>query len=449
MTFKNKINFITVASWVILLVAVMPVSTIRAQSSNNIEATPNRYIVILKDQVSDRSKSPADAVSGTSVRQAAERLIEEVKQNQLSIQNKLDPQSETIVTANRLDRVYEHALKGFSATLTPEGVALLRSKAEIDDVLPDIAGSAHIIQSPVPSWGLDRIDQTDLPLDGGYEYFTDGSDVHVYILDSGIRASHQEFVGRVGNGFDAQDNDSNPQDCNGHGTHVAGTLGGLSYGVAKNVVIHPVRVLDCNGNFEFASIVIAGIDWVIQNKQQPAAANMSLGTFEPYSPLDMAAENLVAAGITTVVSAGNNNQDACTDGSPARTPSVITVASATITDARSSFSNTGSCVDLFAPGSSINSAWLTSDTASAVLDGTSMATPHVAGVVAMFLEENPMATPAQVTNAIMNGTTANRISNPGPGTPNRLLYSKLTETPSPPPEENLAWLVPIINLLLL
>ena len=404
---------------------------------------PNQYIIVFKDQDLKRP-GPAIATTGESVQQAAERLINQAKQNQLWISNRAGPQRRARAITNRLDKVYEHALRGFAARLTPEAVEFLQNKSEIDYIAPDQVVKLNAIQTPTPSWGLDRIDQSNLPLDQSYEYLTDGSTVHAYVIDTGIRATHNEFIGRVGNGYDAMDNDNNPVDCNGHGTHVAGTVAGTNYGVAKNVMIHPVRVFGCGNSGSFSD-TIEGINWILGNLQLPAVANMSLGG-NAYPPVDTAVNNLINAGVTVVVSAGNDNTDACSQ-SPARVANAITIASSTISDQRSSFSNTGTCVDIFAPGSSITSAWWTADTATAILSGTSMSAPHVAGVVALYLEENPTATTGQVTNAIINGSTANLISNPGSGTPNRLLYSKLTDAP-PQPDENLAWLVPVINLIL-
>jgi subtilisin family serine protease len=279
----------------------------------------------------------------------------------------------------------------------------------------------HAVQTPTPSWGLDRIDQRNLPLNQAYEYLNDGSGVHAYVIDSGIRATHNEFSGRVGNGFDFIDNDTIPNDCNGHGTHVAGTLGGTNFGVAKNVTIHPVRVFGC-GNTTPTSTIIAGINWVSANRQLPAVANMSLGG-PALTALDTAVVNLINSGVVAVVSAGNDNGANACNSSPARVANALTVASSTMTDQRSGFSNIGNCIDIFAPGSAIVSAWITSNTASNTLNGTSMAAPHVSGVAALRLDVQPSQTPAQVNTAIINSATTNRISNPGSGTPNRLLFS--------------------------
>ncbi|MGH3347928.1 MAG: S8 family serine peptidase [Nocardioides sp.] len=322
-------------------------------------------------------------------------------------------------------------VEGFSAELSDAAVATLREDADVAYIEADQRLAIDTTQSPA-TWGLDRIDQRNRPLNNAYTYTPTGSGVTAYIIDTGVRASHNEFGGRVGSGFSAINDGRGTNDCNGHGTHVAGTVGGTTYGVAKQVTIRPVRVLDCNGSGT-TSGVIAGIDWVTGNHSagNPAVANMSLGGGVS-SALDTAVNNSIADGVTYAVAAGNDNANAC-NGSPSRVGAALTVGSTTSTDARSSFSNYGSCLDIFAPGSSITSAWYTSNTATNTISGTSMATPHVAGVAALYLQGNPSASPSAVGNAIISTSTSGVVSNPGSGSPNRLLYSRLSGGDNPPP----------------
>ena len=323
--------------------------------------------------------------------------------------------------------VYQHALKGFAVQLTEKQAARLAADPRVAYVEPDQVIQAVATQSPA-TWGLDRIDQRDLPLSNSYTYNQSGQGVHAYVIDTGIRATHQEFAGRIGNGFTAINDGQGTNDCNGHGTHVAGTTGGTTYGVAKQVTLHAVRVLGCNGSGSTTG-VIAGVDWVTQNHVQPAVANMSLGGGVS-TALDQAVSNSIAAGVSYAIAAGNDNTNAC-NGSPARVASANTVAATTSSDARSSFSNFGACVDLFAPGSSITSAWSTSSTATNTISGTSMATPHVAGALALYLQTNPTATPATATQALLSNTTANKVTGAGTGSPNRLLDSLFGAAPPP------------------
>ena len=317
----------------------------------------------------------------------------------------------------KLKHVYKHAINGFSVEMSEADAEEMAQDYRVLFVEEDGVVTADATQTS-PPWGLDRIDQRNRPLSGTYTYNWTGSGVRAYIIDTGIRTAHTQFGGRASNVFDAFG--GNGQDCNGHGTHVAGTVGGSTYGVAKSALLRGVRVLNCSGSGS-TSGVIAGVDWVRQNHIAPAVANMSLGGGAS-SALDTAVNNLHNAGVAIAVAAGNSNVDAC-NSSPARAVNAITTGSTTSTDARSSFSNFGTCLDIFAPGSSILSAWHTSNTATATLSGTSMASPHVAGVAALYKQANPSASSTTIRNAIVNNATTGVVSNAGTGSPNRLVYS--------------------------
>ncbi|HTG86759.1 MAG TPA: S8 family peptidase [Pyrinomonadaceae bacterium] len=317
----------------------------------------------------------------------------------------------------KLKHVYQHAINGFAVEMSEADAEALSQDFRVKYVEEDSVVTADVTQNN-PPWGLDRIDQRNRPLSGTYTYNWTGSGVRAYVIDTGIRTTHNEFGGRASNVFDAFGGSG--ADCNGHGTHVAGTIGGATYGVAKSSMPRGVRVLDCNGSGSNSG-VIAGVDWVRLNHIAPAVANMSLGGGIS-SALDTAVNNLHNANVTIAVAAGNSNANAC-NSSPARAANAITVGSTTTTDARSSFSNFGTCLDLFAPGSGILSAWFSSNTATATLSGTSMASPHVAGVAALYKQANPSASSTTIRNAIVNNATTNVVTNPGTGSPNRLLYS--------------------------
>ena len=315
--------------------------------------------------------------------------------------------------------VYTTALTGFAASLPEQALNGLVHNPNVEYIEVDQTVTIDGTQTPA-TWGLDRIDQHSLPLNNTYTYNSTGAGVNAYIIDTGIQVSHNEFGGRASVSFDSVGDGRNGVDCNGHGTHVAGTVGGTTYGVAKNVSLFAVRVLNCSGSGT-TSGVIAGVDWVAGNHASPAVANMSLGGGAS-TALDTAVNNSINAGVTYAVAAGNSKRDAC-KYSPARVPAALTVGATTSSDARASYSNYGPCLDLFAPGSSITSAWIGSVSATNTISGTSMATPHVAGVAALYLSANPNAAPSTVAAAIKGAATPNVVSNAGRGSVNLLLYS--------------------------
>lgn len=309
---------------------------------------------------------------------------------------------------------YATAIKGFAATLSPGAVALLQADPDVAYIEQDGVMSINTTQSGV-TWGIDRIDQRNLPLSGTYSYTATGTGVRAYIIDTGIETTHPQFGSRASAVYDAFG--GNGQDCNGHGTHVAGTVGSATYGVAKNVYLRAVRVLDCSGSGSNSG-VIAGMDWVAANHIAPAVANMSLGGGYS-SATNTSATNLSASGVFLAVAAGNSSADAC-NSSPSSAPGTVTVAASTSTDARASYSNYGGCVDIYAPGSSITSTWINGGTNT--ISGTSMATPHVTGVAALYKATYGDAAWSTIRDWLSANATANVITGNVSGTPNKLLY---------------------------
>jgi subtilisin family serine protease len=355
------------------------------------EPVPGQYIVVLRDQLA----APEGVAAFIATR-----------------------------PTGRVLHTYSWALRGFAAQLTDAEVEALRNDPGVDYVEQDQVMRIVTTQNNA-TWGLDRIDQRSLPLSGTFTYTNTGSGVHAYIIDTGVDLGHSEFTGRIGNGFDAVTSGGNADDCNGHGTHVAGTVGGTTWGVAKSVTLHPVRVLSCSGSGT-TSGVIAGVDWVTANHVKPAVANMSLGGGASTS-LDNAVKNSIAAGVSYAIAAGNGNRggrqdDAC-KYSPARVAEAMTISATNSSDAKPSWANYGDCVDWFAPGVSITSAWIGSgSTETNTISGTSMATPHTAGVAALYLQGNPGASPQTVRDALYNNTTKNIVTSSNTAN-NHLLFT--------------------------
>ncbi|BCJ57770.1 S8 family peptidase [Micromonospora endophytica] len=363
-----------------------------------------------------RGAGAANAISGSYLVVLRTDVVGAVGSS--AARNAVPDRASTLVKryGGKVSDTYSAALTGFAAKMTATQAARLAANPAVAYVEQDKAVSIDATQSN-PTWGLDRIDQRNRPLSNSYTYPNTASNVRAYIIDTGIRITHNDFGGRATWGTNTID--TNNTDCNGHGTHVAGTVGGTTYGVAKGVRLVAVKVLNCSGGGTTTSVV-NGVNWVTANAVKPAVANMSLGGGAS-TAIDNAVANSVASGVSYAVAAGNSNANAC-NYSPARTSTAITVGATTSTDARSSFSNYGSCVHIFAPGSSISSAWNTSNTATNTINGTSMASPHVAGAAALVLGTNPSWSPAQVKTYLVNNATTGVVTSPGTGSPNRLLF---------------------------
>jgi subtilisin family serine protease len=359
------------------------------RAAGSADAVRNSYLVVLKD--SDVSSAAVDSTSRTL----------------------------TAKHGGAVKQTWNSALRGFELSASEATARTYARDPRVAYVEANQRVHVFGTENNPPSYGLDRVDQRNLPLDHKYTFPSTASNVHAYIIDTGIRTTHQEFGGRAGVGTDTVGDGRNGQDCNGHGTHVAGTVGGSTVGIAKAVQLVAVRVLDCNGSGTNAG-VIQGIDWVTRNAIKPAVANMSLGGGAS-STLDAAVQRSINAGVTYALAAGNENQNAC-NTSPARVGAAITVGATDASDNRASFSNFGTCVDIFAPGVNIVSSFNNSDTARATLSGTSMATPHVTGAAALVLATNPGFSPQQVRDALVNAATPDKVRNPGSGSPDRLLF---------------------------
>ena len=401
---KQHFNFRSVAAS-LLAAALFTLGSASAQPANPAPSNAfsqsrpivGRYIVIFKVSVDNPAAQAANAMRGIN---------------------------------GQVHHVYSSAIKGFAATLPAAALQGILNNPNVDYVEQDQTVQLNQASPEMSAtWGIDRIDQADRPLDMLYHFNYTGAGVNAFIIDTGIRLDHVEFTGRLLAGYSAVADGNGTNDCNGHGTHVSGTVGGTTWGVAKGVSLIPVRVLDCTGSGS-TSGVIAGVDWVAASTLRPAVANMSLGG-SPSTSLNSAVAGAVNKGVTMVVAAGNSNADAC-NYSPSGERSAITVGATTLDDIRASYSNYGSCVDIFAPGSNITSAWSTSSTATNTISGTSMAAPHVTGVAALALAANPAASPSAVASFLTANATSNRLSSIGAGSPNLLIFSlaagKPTET---------------------
>ncbi|MFL6142373.1 MAG: S8 family peptidase [Labedaea sp.] len=387
-------RFVTIgfaaAAAVAVAVAVPAMAEGQVLGAGAANAVPGSYIVVFND-----------GIQGTGVAAAAS--------------------STAAKYGGQVKATYADALHGFAATMTERQAKRLAADSSVAFVEQDQEFHLLADQLNPPSWGLDRVDQRNLPLDNKYTSNTTASNVTAYIIDTGVRVTHRTFGGRAVFAFNAV-GDGNNTDCNGHGTHVAGTVGGSEFGLAKAVHLRAYKVLNCQGSGTTQQVV-SGINRAASDHPagQPAVANMSLGGGAS-TAIDNAVRAAIADGITFAVASGNSNANAC-NSSPARVAEAITVNASDRNDARASFSNFGTCTDIFAPGVGITSSWGSSDTATNTISGTSMATPHVAGAAALYLAAHPSATPATVAGALNAGATSAHITNPGAGSPNRLLFS--------------------------
>jgi subtilisin family serine protease len=409
-------RFMAVVTTVVILCTAAPVL-----SKDPVDAAE----LVTSTSSSTTSTVPPVFTIGNSPLSGEKRYVIRYADNE----NDEDEDKELSNSNARLKQRFSKVFNGAVADMTPAKAAVLRRSAKVLWVEEDKKVATQATVSPTPSWGLDRIDQRSKVASNSYSFMTDGSGVSVYIIDSGIYTSHSQFTGRTRIGFDAFG--GNGIDCNGHGTHVAGTVGGSTYGVAPAASLVSVRALDCTGAGSLSG-VIAGIDWVINDHVSgPAVLNLSLGTGKSAS-LESAIDRAYNDGITVVSAAGNSNVDACSTSPGGNKASGLTVGATTISDSRASYSNFGSCLDLFAPGSDIVSAGTSSPTASAILSGTSMAAPHVAGLAARYLSAATSASPAQVMRAIIEASTTNAVTSPGTLSPNKLAYGDPATVPSSP-----------------